>query len=279
MQKNTNLFKKNLQKDSEFTNKIFQSIKHPHIFIKTITIRIITEVFNANKKIFNFDDQNEANNFLMSLIDENYNNNNDNNKLNTLQIILDNFKFIILCKDFNLKENLIESTLEISSYLNYLLLNLDMRNKKDNAKFNNNKIKDNKNKNKDNNKFNNDNNIEYGLYSYEFICRLYGDSKKYLANKNYTNLYVKRILIIIEKIFNFSDNYFKNNDINFENKNEAFDIENFKGKDIEILLEPVLSLLYRLISNNLVDEDIKIYSEKVFIFIILFIYYIYINFI
>jgi hypothetical protein len=195
-----------------------------------------------------------------------YNNNNnkdkDKNKLNTLQIIFDNLKFIILCKDFNLKENLIESTLEISSYLNYLLLNLDMRNKKekDNIKFNNNN-NNNKIIKNNNNKFE-INNFEYGLYSYEFICRLYGDSKKYLANKSYTNLYVKRILIIIEKIFNFSDND-NNYDINNNNNNKDFNKENYKGKDIEILLEPVLSLLYRLISNNLVDEDIKLYSEKV----------------
>ena len=36
---------------------------------------------------------------------------------------------MILCKDFDLKENLIEMTLDVASYFNYLLLNLDMRNK------------------------------------------------------------------------------------------------------------------------------------------------------
>ena len=137
MKKNTNLFKKKLEKDSEFTNKILQSIKHPHIFIKTITIRIISEVFNDNKKFLNFEDQKEANNFLMNLIND-YNNNNNNkdkdkNKLNTLQIIFDNLKFIILCKDFNLKENcgiiklesLIKNMKKKTNLSNYLLT-LDM---------------------------------------------------------------------------------------------------------------------------------------------------------
>lgn len=232
MQKNSLLFKRKLQNDKEFANKILQSVKHPHIFIKTITMRFISEIFNEDKKFLNFENEKEANLFLLNLIKWD---NNDNNKLNTLQIILDNFKFLILCKDFDLKENLIEMTLDVASYFNYLLLNLDMRNKS---------------------KGNFGDNFEFSVYAYQFICRLYGDSKKYLANKSYTNLYVRRILNVIEKIINFC-----------EEKN--------KGKDFEILLEPVLSLLYRLISNNLVEDNIKVYSEKVKNFYCIFIYLFY----
>ena len=246
---------------------IFKSIKHPHIFIKTISLRFINKVFCLNSQILDYENIEEVNLFLGNLMKNNKNKNifdsedyrdinvTDDNfckiNLNSLQVIFDNLKFIILNKDIEFKNNFVELAIDISSFITYLLLKVYNINSENNYMSN----------------------IDFSFYAYEFICRLYGDSKKYLANKNYSNIIIRRILIIIEKIFDFS----KNSGINFgfkkdkiknskkiaEKKQQNFSDKNYSCKEMEIILEPILSLLYRLNSNNLVEDEIKSFSERV----------------
>ena len=262
-----NLFKKKILSDKFFAEIIFKSIKHPHIFIKTISLRFINKVFCLNSQILDYENIEEVNLFLGNLMKNNKNKNifdsedyrdinvTDDNfskiNLNSLQVIFDNLKFIILNKDIEFKNNFVELAIDISSFITYLLLKVYNINSENNYMSN----------------------IDFSFYAYEFICRLYGDSKKYLANKNYSNIIIRRILIIIEKIFDFS----KNSGINFgfkkdkiknskkiaEKKQQNFSDKNYSCKEMEIILEPILSLLYRLNSNNLVEDEIKSFSERV----------------
>lgn len=249
----SNLFKKKILSDKKFLEVLFQSIKHPHIFIKTAILRFLSKIFCEDNDILNLNNLKEMNTFLANLVDSNPHNpaqDNEHNEvyLNTLQIIFDNLKFIILNKDINLKDSLVESAIDVSSYLAFVLLKI----------FNDNQFLKKKS-------------IDYSYYPYEFICRLYGDSKKYLANKSYSNIIVKRILRVIENIIEHSRKSSallpENKKMNIKNKNKESLSDKVKNnqpcKEIELLLEPVLSLLYRLSSNNLVDEELKSFAERV----------------
>lgn len=253
------IFCNKLNQDVKFCRILFRSIKHPHIFIKTSILRIISKLFSEDSNILNMNDFDQVNRFIKNLVidknsscigDEKY-------QSNTIQTIFDNLKFIILNKDIDLKENIINSAVDVSSFLVYLLLKLYMKNK------------------------NNQNDFEdFSFYAYEFICKLYAQSKNYMAKKEYTNKIIRRILIIIENIISYTNlkynmfdllsnknfinyNKIKNESDKFQKKIQQENEE--KSKLIEIILEPLLSLLFRLTTNNLIDEEIKIISEKVFL--------------
>jgi hypothetical protein len=256
-----NIFRKKLNEDKQFSQILFRSVKHPHVFIKTVILRLISKLFSEESKIINMNDFNAVNAFIDNLITDKSSNYFDNETVNSnsIQVILDNLKFIILNKDINLKEDLVNSAIEISSFLVFLLLKLFIKNSEmKNKEFEN-----------------------YSYYAYEFICKLYGQSKKFMAKKGYTNKVIRRILVIFENIVTYSnfkydifdaavvDKKNKNND-KIKNKKNELEIKQSKGKLVEILLEPVLSLLFRLTTNNLIDEEIKVYSENVIFYLKLF---------
>lgn len=260
-----NIFGKKLIHDKQFSQLLFRSIKHPHVFIKTTILRLITKLFSEESKIINMNNFEYVNAFINNLTTDKSSNyiDNENVHSNTIQVIFENLKFIILNKDINLKEDLVNSAIEISSFLVFLLLKLYIKN----SELNNKQFED------------------YSFYAYEFICKLYAQSKKFMAKKEFTNKVIRRILIIFENLVTYSNlkynmfdtvvpNDSKKNKNSEKLKNNKKEIENeikqSKGKLVEILLEPVLSMLFRLTTNNLIDEEIKVYAENVIIILIYF---------
>lgn len=253
------IFNKKLIQDKLFSQIIFRSIKHPHVFVKTVVLRLITKVFSEESNILNMNDFESVNAFIDNLVTDKGSNYIDNQSVhsNTIQVVFDNLKFVILNKDINFKEDFVNSAIEISSFLVFLLLKLYLKN----SELNNSEFED------------------YSYYSYEFICKLYGQSKKFMAKKEYTNTVIRRILNIFENLVTYSNlkfDMFEDPNISENNKNKKNNTDkkknelkskeennDSKGKLIEILLEPVLSLLFRLNTNNLIDEEMKVYSENV----------------
>lgn len=245
-----NILSKRLHQDSLFLQVLFRSIKHPHIFIKTVVLRLFTKIFSEESKILNMNDLTQVNNFINNLIIDKSSNyiDNENVHSNTIQVIFDNLKFIILNKDINLKEDFINSSVEISSFLVFLLIKLYLKN----IELKENEMDD------------------YSYYAYEFICKLYGQSKKYMAKRDYTNKVIRRILIIFENLITYTNLKSEMFDVAIIQSNEKGkhkkinnEIKLQKGKILEIILEPVLSLLFRLTTNNLIDEEVKVYAENV----------------
>jgi hypothetical protein len=86
--------------------------------------------------------------------------------------------------------------------------------------------------------------FENKLYSdlaYEFICRLYIDSKKYLSKK-------EKSVVIFGRIFNLFDML----------------ITKYNTNTIEIFLDPILSLIHRINTNKLLEDEIKRNSNHIF---------------
>ena len=246
-----NIFSKKLIKDKLFSQILFRSIKHPHVFIKTVILRLMTKLFSEESKILNMNDFESVNAFIDNLVTDKSSNyiDNENVHSNTIQVIFDNLKFMILNKDINLKEDMVNAAVEISSFLVFLLLKLFLKNSEmKNCKFE-----------------------DYSYYAYEFICKLYGQSKKFMGKKEYTNTVIRRVLVIFENLVTYSNLKFDmfdaavvdGNNKKALNKNSKEESKKSKGKIVEILLEPVLSLLFRLTTNNFIDEQMKVYSENV----------------
>jgi len=243
-------FSKILCQDKDFSQILFRSLKHPHIFIKTVVLRLFTKIFSEESKILNMNDISQVNIFINNITIDKTSNYIDNQNVhsNTLQVIFDNLKFIILNKDINLKEDFVNSAIEISSFLVFFLIKLYLKN---------NEIKENEFE-------------DYSFYAYEFICKLYVQSKQYMAKREYTNKVIRRILVIFENLITYANLKYDMFDIAIKQinqkekskkNNEEARIK--KGKTLEILLEPVLSLLFRLTTNNLIDEEIKVYADNV----------------
>jgi hypothetical protein len=77
--------------------------------------------------------------------------------------------------------------------------------------------------------------------AFEFICRLYVESKKYLSKK-------EKSLIIFGRIFDLFDQI----------------TGQLNPEHLKLFIEPILSLIYRIKTNRLIDEVIKDRSNLTF---------------
>jgi hypothetical protein len=118
----------------------------------------------------------------------------DNN--NPIQFLLINLRFMML--NSSISESMNERVIEITAILleNYVKINQDL--------------------------------------AYEFVCRLYIESKSYMSNKEISPIIFGRIFNLVNILF-----------------------ERLHERELKVFLEPLLSLAYRLISNNTVAEELK----------------------
>jgi hypothetical protein len=172
---------KGYNKDTLLFLKLVRAFRHPHNFIKSIALRLISHILNNMTNFTHF------NNKLLNHYVDN---------ISPIQFLLVNLRYMIL--NPTLSEKILDKAMSTIVYLlvNSIKINEDM--------------------------------------VYESVCRLYVESKSYISNKEIAP-------IIFERIFNIIDQL-------FELLNES---------ELRIFLEPLLSLAYRLVSNNSVSDELK----------------------
>jgi hypothetical protein len=174
---------------------IFNSIKHHHPFVKTVSMRLISNIFEELKED-RFDS-------LVANISE-----EDTSLINYLLL---NIKHI--CLEPESSDKLL--TFAMSNCV-YLVENLV----KYGEKLNDSSFSD---------------------IPFEFICRLYIDSKKFLSKK-------EKATTIFGRIFNL-----------FEQMTSKYETQILK-----VFLEPMLSLIHRIKTNRLINDDVKDQANLVF---------------
>jgi len=187
-----------VKNDSFFHLLVFNSLKHPHIFIKSLSLRLIGYILT--EQISTSSNQTGFTNFIKNLI---YN--SEDNLLNTL---LFNLRYIILKKETS--EKLVNQAIKNSLCLIDNLI----------------KFSDEKN--------------GFSKYATEFITQLYAESKSFVSNDEISDIVFKRIFLIIEAI-----------------------CSKFKGEILELFFEPIMSMIFRIQSNVLVSDELKIIATNV----------------
>jgi len=191
------LTKEFLKNDSFFHLLIFKSLKHPHVFIKSSSLRLIGYILAEQ-----INNPTGFTNFVKNLI---YN--SEDNLLNTL---LFNLRYIILKKDSS--DKLVHQAIKNSLCLiDNLIKNSDEKN-------------------------------NFSFYATDFINQLYSESKSFVSNDEISDIIFKRIFLIIEAI-----------------------CTKYKSVVIEMFFEPIMSMVYRILTNVLVSEDLKNLATNVII--------------
>jgi hypothetical protein len=199
---NYHSFIKNTLKSSQtFQYIIIKCLKHPHMFIKSITNRLIASIFDEieNSKAF----------YSFVTSDE-----EDDTSFNPVEFLFTNFRFMMVNSDTS--DKVIKQTVSNSVFLI-----------------------------KNCSKIQSDLNNHYANGSYEFLCRLYIESKSYLTNKDVSRIIFNRICDLFESL-----------------SNEL--VEN----EMKFYLDPILSLSYRIIDNKLVENNLKSRVNKVKFYLI-----------
>ena len=181
--------------NKDFQILIFSCLKHPHSFVKTVSLRLIGYIFEELK-------EKGFNQLVTNITDEDY------SLLNNLIV---NLKHIFTDKDSS--DKLMKTSIDISVYLLEKLVKLSNENQT---------------------------NFLSNL-AFEFVCRLYIDSKKFFSKKENAN-------VIFGRIFNL----FEIMCVNYD----SIVLNNF--------LDPILSLIYRIKTNKLIEDKIKENSNLVF---------------
>jgi hypothetical protein len=172
---------KGIANDTELFMKIARSFRHPHSFIKSISLRLMGTILNSTSNFTSFNKK-LGNQYI------------DNKQ--PVQFLLVNLRYMIL--NPGVSEQILERVMAVTVYLlvNYIKINQDQ--------------------------------------VYEFICRLYIESKSYMSNKEIAPVIFERIFILVDQLF-----------------------EKLDTNELKLFLEPLLSLSYRLISNNSVSDELK----------------------